>query len=171
MTLSILSSRDAGPNIAIAFSFNVSYGPPSRLWCTRNNFKSPPLYDSKYDDGLSSITREVIRSRYISSTLPDMTRVTFRPDPQPRQAATYGCTVTVESRKNIPDNNGYFDQIGGGSTTSVTLTGKWFMYNSKWIIPCFLSCKSSHWCYSQHGWFQQCFGLLVCSLISSTSWL
>ena len=122
MTLSILSSRDAGPKIAIAFSFNVSYGPPSRLWCT--NFQGPALYDSRYDDDLSSITREVIRSRYISSTLPDMTRVTVRPDPQPRQVATYACTVTVESRNNIPHNNYYIDQIGHGSTTTVGLTGK-----------------------------------------------
>ena len=37
MTLSILSSRDAGPNIAIALSFNVSYGPPSRINCERRN--------------------------------------------------------------------------------------------------------------------------------------
>ena len=124
MTLSILSSRDAGPNIAIAFSFNVSFGPPSRLWCIRNNFKWPALYDSRHDDDLSSITREVIRSRYINSTLPDMTRVTFRPDPQPRVGATYACTVTVESRNNIPDNNYNIDQIGEGSTTTVVLTGK-----------------------------------------------
>ena len=125
MTLSILSSRDGGPKITIAFSFNVQYGPPSRLWCTRNNVHPPALYDSRHDNDLSSITREVIRSRYISSTQPDMTRVTVRPIPQPRVAATYACTVTVESRKKISDKyNGYIDQIGGGSTTTVALTGK-----------------------------------------------
>ena len=121
MTLSILSSRDAGPNIAIAFSFDVSYGPPSRLWCSRNNIF---LYDTRNDNDLSSITREVIRSRYINSTLPDMTHVTFRPDPQPREVATYHCSVIVESRNNIPHNNYNIDQIGGGSATTVGLTGK-----------------------------------------------
>ena len=30
------------------------------------------------------VTRDVIRSRYISSTEPDMTRVTVRLDPEPR---------------------------------------------------------------------------------------
>ena len=82
------------------------------------------MIPDNYDNDLSSITREVNRSRYINSTLPDMTRVTFRPDPQPRVGATYACTVTVESRKNIPHNNYDFDQIGEGSTTTVTLTGK-----------------------------------------------
>ena len=120
MTLSILSSRDAGPNIAIAFSFNVSFGPPSRLWCSRNdNF----LYDSRYSN-LSLITREVIRSRYINSTHPDMTHVTFRPNPQPRAAASYRCSVIAESRKNIHNSDYDYDQRGEGTSTSATLTGK-----------------------------------------------
>ena len=36
--------------------------------------------------------------------------------------------------------------------------------------PLPLSCKPSHCCYGQQDWFQQCSGLLVCPLIS-TSWL
>ena len=124
ITLSILSSRDAGPNIAIALSFNVSYGPPSRVLCERkdtpdasdfvqliNNRESPKLF------------REVIRSCYISSTLPDMTRVTFRPDPQPRQVATYTCFVFVKSRINI-HNSGNLGGKGIHGSTTVTVTGE-----------------------------------------------
>ena len=46
------------------------------------------------------LTREVIRSRYISTTEPDMTHVTVRLDTQPRVGATYTCTVTVEGRSH-----------------------------------------------------------------------
>ena len=53
-----------------------------------------------------------------------MTRVTFRPDPQPRIGASYRCAVIVESRNNIPHDNYDFDQIGDGSSTTVVLTGK-----------------------------------------------
>ena len=91
MTLSVLSSRDA--DIAdIALSFTVSFGPPSRINCSRG---SSELLNIRDDPRL---TREVIRSRYISTTEPDMTRVTVRLDTQPRVGATYTCTVYVESR-------------------------------------------------------------------------
>ena len=58
MTLSILSSRDAGPNIAIALSFNVSYGPPSRVNCDRKDTPdaiTSCYSDSKYDDGITEV--------------------------------------------------------------------------------------------------------------------
>ena len=93
MTLSVLSSRDA--DIAdIAFSFTVSFGPPSRIACTRDGCM---LFNIRDDPRL---TREVIRSRYISTTEPDMTHVTVRLDTQPRVGATYTCTVTVEGRSH-----------------------------------------------------------------------
>ena len=78
MTLSILSSRDADPNIEYSLSFTVSFGPPSVVICYRDG--SMFLHSV----GLlhPQVTREVIRSRYISSTQPDMTRVTVRLDPQ-----------------------------------------------------------------------------------------
>ena len=60
MTLSVLSSRDAD----IALSFTVSFGPPSRITCTRG---SSELLDITDDPRL---TREVIRSRYISTAAP-----------------------------------------------------------------------------------------------------
>ena len=73
------------------------------------------------------VTREVIRSRYISSTQPDMTRVTVRLDLQPRVGGTYTCTVTVESRINIVSHDYHhvydYDPKGTGSST-VTVTGE-----------------------------------------------
>ena len=118
MSLSLLSSRDADPNIEYSLSFNVSFGPPSRIVCHQNNI----IFINRRDPGLL-LTREVIRSRYINSTLPDMTRVTVRPGPQPRVGATYTCTVTVESRINIASGSYNFDNKGMGSTT-VIVTGK-----------------------------------------------
>ena len=118
MTLSILSSKDADPNITFSLSFTVSYGPPSRVRCTRN---SSVLLNIRELD--SRLTREVIRSRYISSTQPDMTRVTVRPDPQPRVGGTFNCSVFVEGRTNISSGGYAFIDKGSGSST-VTVTGE-----------------------------------------------
>ena len=73
------------------------------------------------------LIREVIRSRYINSTLPDMTRVTVRPGPQPRQVATYKCYVHVESRINIHNTSYDFDEKGASSTI-VTVTGELYSW-------------------------------------------
>ena len=128
MKLSILSSRDADPNIAIALSFNVSYGPPSRVLCERRNtpdaIASVQLLNHRESPKLF---REVIRSRYISSTLPDMTRVTFRPDPQPRQVATYYCYIHAETFINIL-NGGILFGHGMTGSTSVTVTGELYSW-------------------------------------------
>ena len=118
MTLSILSSRDADPNIEYSLSFTVSFGPPSRIRCTRDSIV---LLNIRELD--SRITRDVIRSRYISSTQPDMTRVTVRPGPQPRVGGTYTCTVIVESHINNNSDNYDFNVMGSGSST-VTVFGK-----------------------------------------------
>ena len=132
MTLSILSSRDAGPNIAIALSFNVSYGPPSRVLCQRIGTPGPTVTFLNTRDPNPKLDREVIRSRYINSTLPDMTRVTVRPDPQPREVtvATYTCFVHVESRINITGGMYNYDEKGMYGSTTVTVTGE--LYYS-WI--------------------------------------
>ena len=114
MTLSILSSRDSDPNIEYSLSFTVSYGPPSRVRCTRD---SSVLLNTRELD--SRLTREVIRSRYISSTQPDMTRVAVRPGPQPRVGGTYTCTVIVESRINNTSDNNDFNVMGSGSSTVI----------------------------------------------------
>ena len=118
MTLSILSSRDADPNIEYSLSFTVSFGPPSRVRCTRDSIV---LLDIRELDSL--LTRDVIRSRYISSTQPDMTRVTVRPGPQPRVGGTYTCTVIVESCINNTSDDNDFNVMGSGSST-VTVFGK-----------------------------------------------
>ena len=69
------------------------------------------------------LIREVIRSRYISTTQPDMTRVTVRPGPQPRSGGTHTCLVFVEGRVNINFGTYAFFQMGSGSPT-VTVTGE-----------------------------------------------
>ena len=115
ITLSILSSRDADPNIEYSLSFTVSHGPPSKIKCT---FGSNQILTSD-----TVISREVIRSQFVNSSEPDVTHVTVRPGPQPRVGATYICNVHVESRTNI-DNIYYdFDDKGMGSTTA-TVTGE-----------------------------------------------
>ena len=128
MTLSILSSRDAGPNIAIALSFNVSYGPPSRINCERRNTPDAFHFVALLNNRESpKLFREVIRSRYISSTLPDMTRVTVRPDPQPREGATVICYIHAETRINI-HNSGYTHDDKGVSSTTITVTGELYSW-------------------------------------------
>ena len=130
MTLSILSSRDAVPNIAIAFSFNVAYGPPSRVLCVRIGTPGPAVTFLNTRDPNPKLDREVIRSSYINSTLPDMTRVMVRPDPQPREVATYTCFVFVESRINIASGIYDYDEKGMHGSTTITVSGK--LYYS-WI--------------------------------------
>ena len=116
MTLSVLSSRDAD----IALSFNVSFGPPSRITCTRGSIELLNIRDDP------RLTREVIRSRYISPTEPDMTRVTVRLDTQPRVGATYTCTVTVESRgRDFLENGTGIEIVPVKSiSTTVNVTGE-----------------------------------------------
>ena len=116
MTLSVLSSRDAD----IALSFNVSFGPPSRITCTRGSIELLNIRDDP------RLTREVIRSRYISPTEPDMTRVTVRLDTQPRVEATYNCTVTVESRgRDFLENGTGIEIVPVKSiSTTVNVTGE-----------------------------------------------
>ena len=126
MTLSILSSRDAAPDIVFRLSFNISFGLPSRIHCTRD---SSTIYGGTVH-GLgrgivSGVDYEVIRSQYISSSQPDVTCLSFN-QIRPRIAATYQCTVTVEGRENIASGStgSYdFDVLGSG-TSSITVTGE-----------------------------------------------
>ena len=118
MTLSILSSRDADPNIEYSLSFIVSYGPPSNISCTDDSREF-----LKTKDPHPKLTREVIRSRYIGPEKPDMTRVTVRPDPQPRVGGTYTCTVIVEGHTGIASGAYDFVKMGSESST-VTVTGE-----------------------------------------------
>ena len=120
MTLSIVSSRDADPNIAITLSFNVSFGPPSRIRCAHN---SKQLLDVRSHSN-NQITREVIESQYIDSTQPDMTRVTVKLYTEPRLVGVYTCTVIVESRVNIASGIYDFDPRGTPGSSTVTVTGE-----------------------------------------------
>ena len=118
MTVSLLSSRDSGPNINIALAFNVSYGPPSHIKCIYGN--NLVLYDVRNNDDNSQILREVIRSQYVSTSQPDKTRVLIKVT-QPREERIYTCTVTVEGRKNIINGTYNYDPKGSGtSTTAIT---------------------------------------------------
>ena len=75
----------------------------------------------------SKITRKVIRSRYIDSSLPDITHVTIKLDTQPRVVGVYTCTVIAQSRVNIADYPGYdFDPKGTPGSSTVTVTGECF---------------------------------------------
>ena len=121
MTLSILSSRDADPNIKFRLSFNISFGLPSHIHCTHG---SSTILGGTYAPGrgiVPGVDYEVIRSQYISSSQPDMTRLSFNQTRQ-RKGATYQCTVTVEGRQ-IASGTYDFDVLGSG-TSSITVTGE-----------------------------------------------
>ena len=107
MTLSILSSRDAHPNVMFKLSFNISFGLPSLIQCTRD---STNIFQDNNQDGIASgVHYEVIRSQYISSSQPDMTRLSFI-QTRPRIGVTYSCTVTVRGRRNIASgSSGSYD--------------------------------------------------------------
>ena len=120
MTFSLISSRDTETNIRFTIQFTVSNGPPSRLNCDYNGTVFLNKYNSRQNQ--PELSREVIRSHYINSSYPDMTRVTLTLT-SPRQPRTYTCTVTVEGRVNI-NNTGYnFDPKGSGTTTA-SITGE-----------------------------------------------
>ena len=124
MILSLLSSRDTETNIVFTLSFNVSYGPPSMISCVYGD--SNPLFVPKLSRGTEieeSLSREVIRSHYINSSHPDITRVSITVT-QPREPRVYTCTVTVEGRVNIDNDATYnFDSKGSGTSTG-SITGE-----------------------------------------------
>ena len=114
------SSRDADPDIMFRLSFNVSFGLPSLIECTRDSIV---ILDGR--GIVSGVHYEVIRSQYINSSLPDMTRLSFT-QTQPRMETIYSCIVTVEGRRNIASGIPYMymhDNLGSGTST-VTVTGE-----------------------------------------------
>ena len=116
MTLCILSSRDADP-IMFRLTFNMSFGLPSRIKCTRD---STDILDGR--GIVPGVHYEVIRSQYINSSQPDMTRLSFT-QTQPRMEITYSCTVTVEGRQNIASGTYAHDPLGS-ETSTATVTGE-----------------------------------------------
>ena len=118
MRIAILSSRDTVSNIVLTLSFNVTFGPPSRVYCNYNN-KVTFLHNVREDPNLS---REVIRSQFVSSSKPDVTRVTVKVIQSIRVKRMYICQVHIEGRKNIA--SGAYDFLNKGNrTTNVTVTG------------------------------------------------
>ena len=119
MRVSILSSRDTDSNVVFTLSFNVMFGPPSRLYCTRNGVKFFNLRDHH------NLSREIIRSQYTSSQ-PDITHVTLKVTQSIREETAYSCAVTVEGRANIisgTETYEYYDTKGEG-ISDVTVTGE-----------------------------------------------
>ena len=117
MKFTLLHTRDFGPNVQFRLSFNVSFGLPSRISCTRGG--TTVLSGRGF---VSGVNYDVIRPLYFSSSLPDVTQVSFE-QMQPRRGATYSCTVYVEGRTNIASATTYdFDLLGSGTST-VIITG------------------------------------------------
>ena len=121
MKLYLISSRDTNSNIMFTLSFMISHGPPSTMDCYHNedNFLTESYSRRNLADLLS---REVVRSHYINSSYPDMTRVTLT-QTMPREPRLYSCTVTVEGRVNIDNNNYNYAPMGSGTTTA-NITGE-----------------------------------------------
>ena len=118
MKLIIHSRRDANPNVMLSFSFTVSFGPPSRIQCSNG------LAQVVNVRGLhSDVVYDVIRSHYINSSLPDMTHVTVRLPPQPKEGRTFTCTVTVEGRTNIASGDYARVAMGTSRSSTTTITG------------------------------------------------
>ena len=118
MRVSILSSRDTLSNIVLTLSFNVTFGPPSLVFC---RYGSKIILHNVRDH--LNLSREVIRSEYVSSSQPDMTRVTVKVNQPVREERTYICQVFVEGRVNIV-NEIYKHDTKGNGTCNVTVTGE-----------------------------------------------
>ena len=119
MTLTLLHTRDVGPNVRFRLSFNVSLGLPSRITCTRDS--TTIINDAR--GVVSGVNYEVVRPLYVSTSQPEITRVSFE-QTRPRVGATCSCTVYVEGRINIASATQYnFDQLGSATSTA-TVTGE-----------------------------------------------
>ena len=117
MNFFLISSR-ATPNFKFTLQFTVSHGPPSKIVCNYNGIEILEKSESRlYFSG-----REVIRSHYINSSYPDITRVTIT-HTSPQQPRKYTCTVTVEGRVNIHNDSYDFDPKGSRTTTA-SITGE-----------------------------------------------
>ena len=124
MRIFILSSRDALSNIVFILSFNVTFGPPSVVLCYHNK-RSTAFFNVRGDDPDLHVSREVIRSRYVSSSQPDMTRVIVKVGQPMREERTYWCQVVVEGRVGIVSGTYTYDEKGTlGATNELAITGE-----------------------------------------------
>ena len=123
MRVSILSSRDTLTNIVFTLSFNVTFGPPSHVYCVyirKGQTTKIPFFDVR--DDITQLSREVIRSYYNASSQPDMTSVSVKVEQPMKEERTYECQVTVEGRVNISGT--YKSDIKGSRITTVMITGE-----------------------------------------------
>ena len=146
MKLSLLTPKEAVSNLDFTLSFTVSNGGPSRLRCVIGS--NTLLFSETLSRGptVSQLSREVIRSHYINSSYPDMTRVSITRTGQLRAAATYTCTVFVEGRTSPANRLTYnFIQMGSGVSTA-SITGECFttVLNFTARPSSLPSCRHSH---------------------------
>ena len=71
------------------------------------------------------LSREIIRSQYISSHQPDMTHVTLKVKQNIKGERKYSCSVTVEGRANIVSGTKKYNyDTKGEGFSDVTVTGE-----------------------------------------------
>ena len=119
MNVSILSLRDSDPNVVFTLTFNVMFGPPSHVYCAYNG---QGFFSSREHPHLS---RKVIRSQYLSSSQPDMTRVTLTVEQPIKEGRTYACAIIAEGRTHIVSSTEYnYFKMGTEGISTVYITGE-----------------------------------------------
>ena len=152
MKLSLLTPRDTDTNISFTLSFTVSFGPPTKINCSHNGNEFFSQYDSVFASPV--VSREVIRSHYINSSYPDMTRVILTQTTS-RESSTYSCTVNVTSRIGISTDSWSDAPENSVGTSTASITGECCtLLTTSPPPPPPLSCKPSHCCYGQQNWYQ-----------------
>ena len=72
MTLTLLHTRDVGPNVQFRLFFYISFGVPSRISCTHG---TTTIYSG--EGIVSGVNYEVVRPLFTSSSEPNVIRVSF----------------------------------------------------------------------------------------------
>ena len=119
MTLSLLNTRDEGPNVYFRLSISVFFGLPSRILCTRDTTE---IYSG--EGIVSGLNYEVVRPLYTSNSEPQVIDVSFE-QVQTKAGAPYEylCTVGAEGRRNIVSGSYNYDVLGSATSTA-TVTGE-----------------------------------------------
>ena len=121
MRVSILSSRDTLSNVVFTMSFNVTFGPPSRVYCVYKRQTMKILFFDERDH--PNLSREVIRYYDTTTSQPDMTRVSVKVEQPIKEERFYECEVTVERRENIVSGTLTLVKKDSG-ITNFTITGE-----------------------------------------------
>ena len=119
MTLTLLHTRDVGPNVQFKLFFYISFGVPSRILCTRG---TASIFSG--EGIVSGVNYEIVKPLYTSSSEPNVIRVSFE-QVQTRTGAPYmySCTVTAVGRRNIVSGTYNYDVLGSATSTA-TITGE-----------------------------------------------